>query len=519
METVYAKLPKKPRLRPNRIERLSLKRISKLIHPTACSVLLAAGTCPAGAAWEATADVSVAETYTDNRCLSESDEKGEWITSLTPQAALQGESARASLSLQASVEMNSQNNKRGECSSSRFGDDGNNDRVNPRLSANGSLEVIRQMFFIDASASARQNAIDSFSSFSDSNLSARGNRNTTYSYSVSPYFVSRIKDIASVNLRTSYSVQSNSAREVDDSIRESANLSIQGISDSRLSWGLNGNYSREDYDESRLQPGEESELASASATLGYQISRKWQLNMTAGEDFNDFSTISNDIEGGYWDVGINWTPSPRTSVKMGYGDRFFGDSHRLSIEHSHRRSQFNLSYNKSVTSSRELREQDVFIPLVDADGNQLSVDGLPVFLASTETTLTRSPILEERFQASYRLAGRRTTVGFNVSVSDQSRLEDELNSRFITYDINAGRNLARNVNLNGRISFEEQQADKASILGNNSDTWRYNLGLSKGLGVNTNLAVNFTHTNRESEDGGEVYKENRIVVSLTMNLK
>ncbi|MBR9912433.1 MAG: TIGR03016 family PEP-CTERM system-associated outer membrane protein [Gammaproteobacteria bacterium] len=498
---------------------MSLKRISKLIHPTACSVLLAAGTCPAGAAWEATADVSVAETYTDNRCLSESDEKGEWITSLTPQAALQGESARASLSLQASVEMNSQNNKRGECSSSRFGDDGDNDRVNPRLSANGSLEVIRQMFFIDASASARQNAIDSFSSFSDSNLSARGNRNTTYSYSVSPYFVSRIKDFADVTLRASYSDQSNTARAVDDSARESANLSIQGVSGSRLSWGLNGNYSREDYNESQLLPGEENELASASATLGYQISRKWQVNATAGEDFNEFSTISNDIEGGFWDVGVNWTPSARTSVNLGYGDRFFGDTQRLSIEHRHRRSQFSLSYNKSLTTSRELREQDVFIPLLDDAGNQQVLGGLPVFLSSTATTLTRSPILEERLQASYSIKGRRTTVGFNVSVSDQSRLEDLLDSRFINYRINADRSLASNLNLNGLINFEEQRADSGSSLGENSDTWRYSLGVTKGLGVNTNLALNLTHTNRNSEDDGETYKENRVTVSLTMNLK
>lgn len=464
---------------------------------------------------DVSSSLSVGQEYTDNRCLTPSDKEGEWVSTITPRIDLSSETVRTSLDVRGSVQFNSKDQS--DCpASSNFGREGNRDRVNPNLTANGSLEVVRQHFFIDADAYIRKNSVDPFSSYSDSSGSGRGNSNLTRSYTISPYLVGKVGGLFQYTLRASYDDQTNDARQINNSDEEAVYLSIVGIMDSPFSWSIDGSYRREDYDQDRLQPGEENELSSASVTLGYQINPKWQVNATAGEDFNEFTTITNETEGSYWDVGFSWKPNRRTSVRANYGDRFFGDSSSLQLTHQLRRSSFDLSYERSITTTRSLRTEDVFIPIVDAEGNPFLIDGNPVFFPSFATTLTRSPIVEERLQAGYRLKGVRSSIGFDVSMSDQQRLEDNRETSFYTYTISADRKLSRNLTLNGRISYDERQADRERALGRDSETTRYSVGLRRALGANTDLVFDYSYIDR-TESGGRDYEENQFIVTFNIN--
>ena len=213
--------------------------------------------------------VSVSEIYTDNRCLVKDNKEEGWTTSVSLNSGsglgYSREGSRASFSLDGALQINTDKNDRVACgaSSSRTGG-----RLSPRLRAKGNVELIEQILFVDASASARQTALDPFSISSDAETS-RQNRNTTYNYKVSPYLKGRIKDFAQGVLRFNYDDQFNSEDGVDNSSRSSATLDIDSITDSKLSWGVSGNYARESYDQNNLNANRNNDFASASARLGY----------------------------------------------------------------------------------------------------------------------------------------------------------------------------------------------------------------------------------------------------------
>lgn len=463
--------------------------------------------------------ISVSEIYTDNRCLVRDDKEDAWSTSVSLNSGsglgYSRQGSRASLSLDGSVQINTDKDDRAGCdtSGSRTGS-----RFSPRLRANGKVELIEQILFVDASASARQTTLDPFS-ISDENETSRQNRNTTYTYKVSPYLKGRIKDFAQGVLRFNYDDQYNSEDGVDDSSRSSATLDIDSISDSKLSWGISGDYTRESYDQNNLNEGRDNDFASASARLGYQISKRWKITGTTGQDFNDFKSTLDENDGSFWNAAINWDPSPRTSIEVGTGERFYGSNDRFSITHKHRRSNFSASYNKSLTSSRTLREEDVFLLITDFEGNPIYDEfGQPLILTSTATTLTRSPIINESLKLGYRLQGRRSSIAVDASESKQLRTEDNRSSVFRDISLSGNRTLSRDATFNGRITYRERTADSGSeALGSDSESWIYTLGLSRDIGSKSKLSLNYTHTDRRSDNVNNEYKENRIIATIRVN--
>ena len=204
---------------------------------------------------------------------------------------------------------------------------------------------------------------------------------------------------------------------------------------------------------------------------------------------------------------------------MGVGERFYGSNDRFSITHRHRHSNFSASYEKTLTTSRALREEDVFLLVTDSQGSPIYDDiGQPLILTSTATTLTRSPIINESFKLGYRLQGRRSSIGVDASESKQLRTEDNLSSVFSDISLSGNRTLSRDTTLNGRVTYRERTADSGSeALGSDSESWIYTLGLSRDLGSKSTLSFNYTYTDRRSDDENNEYKENRIIATIRVN--
>ncbi len=225
-----------------------------------------------------------------------------------------------------------------------------------RRSLSGSADAIlvENWFFIDSTVSISQNEITPFASGGNDSFNRTGNTNTTYDYSVSPYIARRFKDTAELNLRYTWDDQFNTADAVEDSSSESAQAllgSVPGVS--KYSWGLQGDYSKVSYDDSFVgdenfgqENVDDSELSSAQLNQGFQLDRFWQVNGFYGQEWNDFVSSRDDIDGTFWDVGLRWTPNTRTTVDAGYGDRFFGANPRFAATYRHKRSAFSASYAK-----------------------------------------------------------------------------------------------------------------------------------------------------------------------------
>ncbi|NHO64698.1 TIGR03016 family PEP-CTERM system-associated outer membrane protein [Aestuariicella hydrocarbonica] len=463
----------------------------------------------------------VRKAFTDNSCLSPTDKKPEWYTTITPTLNLKGVGARSSFSVLAAVEGNSLTDYDG-CSSVRGGDV---HKISPRLKADGNVDLYSNFLYLDGSAYIAQNAINPFIASGDNAINRTDNINTTYNFNISPYIQHRFGRAAEVYARYRFDYQDNTESSVDDNERHSANASLSSVpGTSRLSWTLSGNYQKIYYSNGNTQD-DDYVIANAYFQLNYSLTRKWSVYASTGEDFNDFVSEDSDIDGSTWTAGISWVPTPRTSIEVGTGNRFFGSTPTLNITHRHKFSDFRFSYDKILTFTSDLRNFDQFFQFVDENGDPvLNPDGELILISQNQTTLTRSPIVDERVSVSYNWTRRRTSVSLKASRSDQLRLEDNINTVFSNYTVGVSRKLSQKLTLNGRLSYRETDVpeeykelglDPGQIV-QNSEVYSAYIGFSRNLGVKTSVNAGYTFVDRSSELAEDEYQENRFTVGINM---
>jgi len=479
---------------------MSKQRNSFVIHAACILFTIPAAFSVHAAEWTATAGVAPAVTYTDNVCLSHDDEQGEWIALVTPDVSVRGDGRRANLDLTASVEMNSLSDSKIEelgCNPAGFG---NRKQFAPRLSANADAILVEDWLNIDANAYIYQTDVTPYAAGGGDSLNRTGNTNTTTYYTVSPYVARRFKDVAELLLRYTWDEQFNSEDAVRDSTEESVLFTLgSDPATAAFIWGLQADYSNVKYGDGALdvRDAPDSELASAQLNLGYQFNRYWRINGFYGEENNDFTSFSDEIDGNMWDVGLRWTPNSRTVVEVGTGDRFFGATPRFSISHEHKRSVFSASYNRDLTYDRNIRTL--------GDGGS----------GGNQVPLSTSPILDERFTLGYAYNWRRSTLRLDASHSDQTRAEDEQNSTFRRFSLSLNRSLSSQLSVNGSLSWDEQQplGERSDFIVD-SETLSFRLGIQRSFNSNTDLSLDYLFTDRQSDRESDGYTENRITFTI-----
>ncbi len=479
--------------------------------------LLTITTSSIGGEWRGGAGVTPGLIFTDNVCLSSDNKQSELIATAAPDIYLNTEGRRFNLGLAAAVEINSLSDERLVELNCQGGAFGGRSQFNPRGNLNLQTTLVDQWLYLDASASAQQSSVSPFFATGDDTLNRTGNANTVYSYGIAPRIQRRFKDFAELLLSYSLNEQSNSSDLVNDTRSQTAvvDLNSQGEGGAFF-WRIRGDYNLLEYSQSVALQERDNELSSVRATTGYQVSTAWQFNATAGQEFNDFVSISDDIDGEFWDLGVVWQPNARTSIDAGYGDRFFGAAPRFSARYRHKRSVVQISYARDLTYDRNLRTLQDPLPSENAFGQQIDPSsGQPLALGDTPTTVSNSPILDERFTLSYAFQGRRSGLQISASHSDQTRTEDGRDSTFSNVSISGDRALAQNLNVFTSVSYGEQVGD---VLGGqqiaDSQTYRFSFGFNRSFNQNINAILRYDWTDRQSEILGDAYRENRLTLNF-----
>ena len=440
---------------------------------------------------------SVGIEFTDNvNSSNNANDRG--ILKFSPNASLHGEGARVKADIDASIQLN---------------DLGGGNSSNPRVQADGQVELLEDLFFIEASSRITSNALNPFQD-SGSDLSTNnGNRTDTISYDISPYLVWRFGDFANSELRYTFNDQSDTENQTNSSSSNEISLNLNsGQFFGPFSWGLS--YSKEDvdYDES-----EDAEYESVNLNVGYQLNRQWQLIGSVGEDTNEIPAANSKTGGGNWSVGTRWTPNQRTSIQVSTGESFFGTTQSLDASYKRKRSTFTATYSKGATTARELlRDQQVFV-LVDEFGNPIinPITGFPFLVALDVATLNEGNFVDERFNAGYAWRGKRSGFSLNIGQSKQSGLDTVATDGTLkNIGFNYDRELSRNVSGNAGVYWSETNASS----GNDAETWRYILGLSRQLGETTSVNVRYSLIDRESNTSGDSSKENRLALTFSFDL-
>lgn len=481
-------------------------------------VVVLSGTIHA-AEWESSGSVSVGTYYTDNVCLDGSGEKDRVVGTLRPSVDIRARGARANLSLYAAADYNSAADNGPECRNSA-GSVGNREAVVPSVRGLADLELIEDWLILEGTLTATRNPIDPFIAGGDDNRNRRDNDNITWRYSAGARTERQWGQNGIARARYNYNEQFNSAGAIGDSKENRWEGDIGTNPESaRFSTGITGYYSEVRYDRDRLGPAFENEFSSASIRAAFNLNSSWQINGRVGREWNDYVTMRSDNDGDFWDAGIRWTPNSRVTVDAGTGRRFFGTSPRLQVTYEHKRTLLSVGYTRTLSIPRDLRSRafnpdDPFGPDFDfLPGDPLPSDMEPTFIGNT-------PVLNERWQARYRLQGRRTTMTLAASYSQQERAETLAEGDFLNLDATFSRYLASNLRANLSLSYNERKGGESDLFGfgRDSDGWRAGLGFTRELGNHTSLNFGYRFAKQESDYAGNSYEENRIYVTLRYGL-
>lgn len=458
---------------------------------------------------ETSASVTPGLTVTDNVCLTKNNKEWDWIGLATPSASIKAQGKKSSVSVSTSVQLNTLTNSQLE-DNGCGGGLGSREKFSPKFRANASTILIDEWLQLGFNAHVDQQEARFSSAGGNDDLDRRGNRNNFYRYSISPTLSHRIGTFAKFNLKYSYDQKFNSEDNIADTTRQLVSLGIDKTTLSDFSLGLSLSHNEldtEDRDDG--VQGRQSELQSALMRAGYQINQRWQVNGNAGVDSNTYSSDSRqDQDGPRWDVGLKWSPTPRTSVSLGTGSRYFGQTPRVNISHKRRLSTFTLSYGTSITYERELR--DLEQGFLRGFGGSSSLRG-------------DSPIIDERLTLGYIYAGRNATLSIRGSHSEQEREEDGSVAVFDNLGFTYSPVLSTRYTTAFSLNWDED--DPRAPLGqtdfdedDNSQTWQAALSFGKQLNNRFDLGVSYTFTDRQSERENGEYQENRITATLGIRL-
>ena len=323
--------------------------------PLPAIALLAVGLGAAGHAgaadWERGAGVSVGGYYSDNICLANRDEEGDYVGTVTPDVRLNGTGARSSVALNARVEFNTIEQLDADCpGGAQGGQLLNRESVIPSGNFLAAAEVVENWLTLDLDAFAGQNPINPFAPGGNDGINARDNTNITYRWGAGATAARQFSGRTEFFLRYYYNEQTNAVGLLADS-NENRWQGRFGLlpGTSRLTASVSGQYSEVEFEGTVQRPSFTNELSSAQLNLALQVTSTLQLNGYAGEEWNVFTSASDDIDGQFWDVGLRWTPNTRVTVDVGTGERFFGETPRFNIQYRHKRSLLAASYVRSCS--------------------------------------------------------------------------------------------------------------------------------------------------------------------------
>lgn len=444
-----------------------------------------------GGDWKLTDSVSTELTAVDR---TGNDSSSGVVAQVTPRITLEGKGARASARVNYGL------------TASLGSSDTDPEALTHDLTAEGDLEAIENFFFLGAQASAKLVG-DSATSGNVDSINVNSDGRQTYSLQLTPTFRHRLNRYANIvsNNVVDYVDHTGGSGGGDDegSFGTTMNIGVtSGPVYGPLSWGISATRTRTDFDD------REDKTTEANAELGYRIDGRWQVNSSVGYEDNEVQTDRDNTDGVTWNVGTVWTPNPRTSATLSYGQRYIGSIYSGQFSHRTRKTNLSVDLSRDVTNRRSLRLGDsVFRPF---DEGRFVIDGVRGdFFSSIDET--DENFVNTRLRVAVALTGRRTTVTLTGDVSNREFEVSDIDEDSYSLGANVSRQLGGGYSASLAANYD--QADDTAR--GDSDSYDLSFSLSKQLSSSTSASVEVFHRERNASVAGDDYSENRITVSLT----
>ncbi len=180
-------------------------------------------------------------------------------------------------------------------------------------------------------------------------------------------------------------------------------------------WGFGGDYEKDRSD------GTDFENASVYGSLGATVGQSVFFEVLGGAESNNYADLEEDKESAMWEASVKWTPNERTVLKVGYGDRFFGQGPTMSLKHRVRNSTFRADYTRGITTSTDpvLNPVTTFTEVPDSSVAPDTLD----LIGDGSLTRRNTPYVEKQLRLGYKLAGRRSDLIVDAVYSNQDELD------------------------------------------------------------------------------------------------
>ncbi len=375
--------------------------------------------------WVITPLLSVDGTYTDNVSLAPK-KKTDFITRIIPGITLDGQSARASASL------NYQWQRYTYAENSGLG---NNQRS---LSARGQLELVEQWLFLEGSHNISQQTVSAFGTQGIGNELINSNRSETAGYSISPYIKGHLGSVADYQLRYSGTQTRSDSGALSGGTATTTRSWTGQLAGATplapLGWSLNA-----DQQVIRNPNGVDSRSENASAALTFQIDPQVRMLVRAGRESDNFTnavTQKRTTSG----VGLDWAPTERTSISLKKDRNAAGKASSFDFSHRTSLSAWKFSQSRDITVPTPQMAQArtgtaydlLYLQLASSfpdpaarkleTSRQLARAGIAADTPIFGALMTSQAFIQKRQQASVALMGANNTVIFAADRSSSERI-------------------------------------------------------------------------------------------------
>ncbi|MCU7844988.1 MAG: TIGR03016 family PEP-CTERM system-associated outer membrane protein [Candidatus Thiodiazotropha sp. (ex Monitilora ramsayi)] len=447
--------------------------------------------------WIITPAITVEQVYTDNALLSNDSEESESISRITPSVSVYREGARASVDINYAPEYR------------HYWEGTEDNELVNFLRAEGNTEVVEDHVFLDGWATADLTSITSTGRTGIDGLTGRSDSTEVYTAGLSPYFRTRLGTISVFEARYTADTVRYSEDGIDDSVGQQADLVLgSGTAFSNQLWELAARQSQVDYE--TLE--QDNEVKQVRGEFVQQLTRQWALAFAAG--YEEFKLALNpDIDDSLWSVGVIYTPSPRTRIAIGGGERAFGDDYYLDFTHRSRLTIWTATYDRDFSSARqELLRPNLFQRL-DAFGNLVRdpvLESPPVVERGGSATLTADFFEVERVATNFTLDTGRTRISLGASRTDRTYDDSTLDTQDLRFDAGFSRDISRLITGFLNLAWLDHEEEALAY-----DQVLVSLGGEYLLGASSYLGMTLAHLERDAETETESYEENRFSIFLT----
>lgn len=510
-----------PRAEPDLPRRVRLAR-------TAAAVLLALAATGAqgqGGPLRFTPSVAANLTWTNNVDLAPKETReSDFVLTLIPALAVDYDAPRAFVRGYVAVPILLYANTGGE-----------NNEVRPLVDLAGRLEVVKDRFFVEASANVQQTYLDPFGQRPSGLVNATDNRLQTQTYRITPYLRG---DFGGT---TTYLVRNEATWTLLDD--ESAgvgngftNRIFATVNRAPTPYGWGADVERTDY---RFEDQDASQYIELARLRGvWQAGPALQLFATAGYERTKFVLSGSD--GAIYGAGLRWRPGERTTFDASAEHRFFGTSYAVALEHRMPMSAVNLRASRGITTfPQQLARLPAgsFVPGIlnelflgripdpreraEFIARYMQERGLPILVSDPIALYAQRITLEEAASLTGSLLGARNTLvgsvyrtksepitGSGDDIPIPGLIDNTQTGAFLIWT----HALSGSASLTARAEGSRTKANDAAIGA--ATQWAFNLSLNRSISPRTTFVAGARYQGGDSDFGAD-YREAAVYVGVT----